>query len=122
MIDIKDTIALSYDYKQLLTIVKDGNTVPVLDSYIDATQVSVNPGTYEVSCTYEGKKASISVKVIETVYEVILSTNEITINKSLVLDYDYLSLFVAKTDGIVINITDEMISNNEEAKKALFDL
>ena len=120
-ISLKDTIALSYDYKQLFTIVKDGNTVPVLDSYIDATQVSVNPGTYEVSCTYEGKKASIFVQVIETVYEVILSTNEITINKSLVLDYDFLSLFVAKTDGIVINITDEMISNNVKAEVGQYE-
>lgn len=120
-ITIKDTQVLKYDYKTLFTITKDGVEIPVVDSYLDLTRVSDTPGVYEVICNFEGKSASVKVEVIETVYELSLSVEEITINKFLVSEYDYLSLFTAKVDGSLIEITEDMVSNNVVADVGTYE-
>ena len=120
-ITIKDTQVIKYDYKTLFTITKDGVEIPVVDSYLDLTRVSDTSGVYEVICNFEGKSASVKVEVIETVYELSLSVEEITINKFLVSEYDYLSLFTAKVDGSLINITEDMVSNNVVADVGTYE-
>ena len=86
-ISLKDLEVNDFDYKTLFTITVNGETIPVVDSYIDLTQVSDTPGTFEVICNYDGKSAKVYVDVIETIYEVTLATEEITIYKYFVPRY-----------------------------------
>ena len=120
-ISLKDTEVLNYNYKTLFEISSDGKKIPVVESYLDLTQVSDAPGTFEIVCTYEDKTAKVSVEVIETIYEVILSVDEITINKTLVEEYDYLSLFTAKIDGVLIDITSSMIESNVSTEAGRYE-
>ena len=59
-----------------------------------------------------GKKATVTVNVKETVYDVLLKVEEITINQLQVKDYDFLSLFTTTIDGVSVPITEDMIENN----------
>lgn len=121
-IELKDEKVNSFDFKQLFTIKKDKINIDILDSYINKGSLSdenVLPGTYTVTCEYENKSASVEVVVIATIYEITLEIDEITINKSLVETYDFISLFKVYKDGKKLNITEKMISSNvtnEEGK------
>ena len=117
VIEIKDTDVDGYDYRKHFSITEGGLSVIVNRSYIDASSVKAEAGEYTVTCSYKGEVASIRVVVIQTVYEVILTTDKITLNKAYALDYDYLSLFSASIDGVQIEITQDMITSNVLAEE-----
>ena len=116
-IEIKDTEVYTFDYKSLFEIKSDDEVVTVLDEYINTDNLKDVAGSYKVTCTYEKKKATVTVNVIETIYDVTLKVEEITINQLQLSGYDFLSLFTATIDGQVVSITNDMIENNvkEEA-------
>ena len=120
-ITIKDVDISNFNFKDLFVITKDGSGVSVLDSYLDLSQLSESAGIYEVVCTYEGHSAKIVVEVIETIYELSLSVDEITVNQLLVDEYDFLALFTAKIDGVTIEITDDMITSNVIAEVGRYE-
>lgn len=111
-IDIKDYEVSGYDYTPLFSITEDGEAVAVLSSYIDSSAVTQSPGAYTVTCTYETKAADLTVNVIETVYEVALAAEEVTVPVSQWNSYDYLALFTATTDSVAVEITEDMISSD----------
>ena len=123
-IELKDEKIQSYDFKQLFVITEDKNNIVVKDEYIDKSSIDLNnpkPGKYIITCNYKDKKESIELTIIETVYEITLEVEEITINKSLVNDYDYLSLFKVYKDDKKLNITDKMISSNVKAEEGRYE-
>ena len=98
-VDIKDEAIASYDFTKLFTITENGEKVAMDPAWIDASAVLATPGTYSVTCTYGNVSASIQVNVIETVYEVLVSVSEITLNKTLCNSYDFKALFSVLKDG-----------------------
>ena len=119
-ITLKDFEVNDYNYASLFIISKDEEGVPVVDSYLDLSKVSTAPGSFEVTCNFEGKSAKVTVVVIETIYELNLSVEELTIHKNFVNEYDFLSLFTAKIDGLVIDITPDMIESNVKAESGSY--
>lgn len=111
-IQLKDEEIPTYNFKALFIITEDGKNVPVLDEYIDLSNLKNESGTYTITCNYKEKSSNVNIEVKQTTYNVLLYVEEITINVSLVETYDYLSLFVATKDGKSISITDDMIQNN----------
>ena len=111
-IELKDTEVNTYDYKTLFEIKSDETTIEVLDEYLDLSSLKETAGSYKITCTYEKKKATVTVNVKETVYDVLLKVEEITINQLQVKDYDFLSLFTTTIDGVSVPITEDMIENN----------
>lgn len=108
-VDVKDENLNTYDFTALFTITEDGQQVTVEDEYI--TLIDEN-GSFVVVCTYKDKSASIAVSIIPTVYEITLSVEEITLNVSLVEDYDFLGLFSATKDGNAFTLTEDYVVNN----------
>ncbi|MFR7880767.1 MAG: hypothetical protein ACLU5J_04270 [Christensenellales bacterium] len=111
-IDIKDTQVSHYKYNDLFKILVNNVEQVVLDSYIDFSQVQSTPGKYEVFCKYKEESATLKVNVVETIYDLTLSKEEITLKQSASLTYDYLSLFSASIDGVKQEIKEEQIETN----------
>ena len=119
-IDIKDEALASYDFTKLFTITQDGEAVTVETSMIDMSSLSLTPGSYTVTCTYGGVSGEIQVNVIQTVYEVVLSLSEITMNKTLCESYNFLALFSAFKDGESVAITEDMVTTNLVAEEGTY--
>ncbi len=115
-IQLKDTQVFNHDYKQYFTVTENGNTVVVKDSFLDLSNLSESAGEYLVTCTYGEQSAQLTVIVIQTVYEVTLLQDEIKVNKSLALSYDYLSLFSASVDGNSVAITADMVNSTVQSE------
>lgn len=114
-LDLKDTEVESYDYTALFTVTKDDVAVMVEKSMLDLSKVSAEADSFTVKCTYENQSATVTVNVSHTLYEVTLARDTITLNVSLVEDYDFNSLFTVKVDGVIAAITDDMVSSNVTA-------
>lgn len=110
-ITLKEKEVENYNYALLFTIIKDGANVTVEKSFLDLSAVSATKDSFTVTCTYEGKTASITINVTHIVYSVELSQTEVTLRQGSVLNYDFKSLFVCKTDDAVVNITDQMVTS-----------
>lgn len=121
-ITIKDKDVAGFDFKGLFDIRLNGKTVEVIDEYINKDTVLEEPGTYIVTCTYREEKASVDVTVLETVYTLDLSKNEVTIHQSQVEVYDFLTLFHATIDGKEIDITSDMVESNIESKPGSYTI
>lgn len=115
-ITIKDIQVSSYDYTQHFSITADGNEVEVLPSYIDSSKVSEAPGSYAVTCTYEGKSDSLVVQVTETVYTLTLAKDEVSIKLAEAEGYPLKDLFTATADGLPAEITADMIETDFKAE------
>ena len=120
-VTIKDEQVATYDYTALFKITEDGVLVPVPASSIDKNAVSTAPGEYTVYCTYGGEQATITVKVVETVNILTLSTDAITLTQAELDGYDFLSFFCATKDGETVAITDDMIANGVENKAGIYE-
>lgn len=111
---LKDTEVMNYDYTKLFKVTSDSQDVVVTKNMVDTTKLKNVAGTYTVSCTYEKLSAKVKVIVIETVYELNLSKEELTLNAVLWDEYNYLDLFEATIDGEVVEITESMVETNIE--------
>lgn len=123
-LELKDEKVNSYDFKQLFIITEDNKEILVKDEYLDKSTIDLSdpkPGKYIVTCNYKNKSASVELTIIETIYEITLEIDEITLNKSLVDEYDYISLFKVYKDGKKLNITEKMISSNVKAEEGTYE-
>ena len=111
-IDIKNVDVFTYDYKSLFVIYDGLKAVEVEDSYLDLSNLRASTGSYIITCTYQEISKSITVNVSETEYQLKLSTSEIIVKQSEILNYDFNSLFTVVVDGKVQTITSEMVSSN----------
>ncbi len=109
---LKDTSVATYNFKSLFEIKVNDEIIEVKDEYLNLLPTDFTIGSNQLTCTYEGKSATVNVTIEETIYEITLSVTEITINLSLAKTYDYKALFTFKIDGEILPITDEMIENN----------
>lgn len=121
-ITIQDKDVAGFDFKGLFDIKLNGKTVEVVDTYINKDAVSEKPGTYVVTCTYREEEASVQVTVLETLYTLDVSKNEITIHQSQVETYDFLALFHATIDGKNIEITNDMVESTIENKPGSYTI
>lgn len=120
-IQIKDSEVAGYDYTKHFKITVNGAETQVLPSYIDSSKVKAEAGIYTVTCSYSGKSDSLAVQVIETVYGLTLSVEEVTVKVSAALSYDYNGLFTATIDNAPVEITDDMITTDLKAEAGDYD-
>lgn len=107
-ITIKDYEVSSYDFTSLFSLIVEGEETKVESSYIDASRVFAQRGSYTVVCSAGGKTATVSVIVNSSVCNITLSKEEVTVRQALWNSYDYLSLFSATLDGKPLELTEEM--------------
>lgn len=121
-ISIKDTEVNNYKYGSLFKILLNDVEQPVLESYIDASEVKDAPGAYRVYCSFQGKTASLVVNVSVTGSDIslTLAKDEVTVKLAESLTYDYLSLFTATIDGITEEITPEQVTTNLESSEGTY--
>lgn len=113
---IKDTEVAEFNLKELFEIKVNDKKIDVADEYINKGALSSVPGTYDVSCLYEGIVANLKVIVTRSEYTLEQSKTEITIKETEVETYNFKSLFKATIDKEEIIITDDMVSSNVESK------
>lgn len=111
-IEINNVDVYIHDYKQYFSIVDNGETINVIDEYLDLSNLRTSEGNYRISCTYKNNTAELNVKVIEATYQLKLSVREITIKQSEVENYDFTALFTAVVNGKITPINDSMIKSN----------
>lgn len=99
---IKEADLDGFNFIEQFLIVEDGDLVPVKAEYISG--LPTGAGDFDVVCSYDGKSATISVHVVATVVTVSCSKSEITLTTEQVNDYDFLSLFKAIKDGMVMEL------------------
>lgn len=109
---LKKSEADSFDFTSLFNIKINGIDVLVEKDYISVITSSSN--VLSVSCTYQGKKETCVVQLVDIVYEIDLSEEDIYIKVEDIDNYDFLSKFTLTADGSVISITKEMIETNVE--------
>lgn len=115
-IELTDDEIASYDFTSLFTITVDGEATDVLPSHVDASAVKAEAGTYDVTCTYGGQTAHVSVTVREAVFTLDLATSEVTVKVSNVSAADFLQYFTAKKDGVKESITQDMTESDVKAE------
>ena len=120
-VTIKDEQVADYDYTTLFKITENGESVTVPANSVDKNEVSATAGEYTVYCTYGGKQATVTVKVVATVYKLSLSKDSIVLTQSEASSYDFSELFTAEKDGETVAITDEMILTNLENKAGVYE-
>lgn len=108
-IELKVSQVENYDFKTLYTTKIDGNVVPITADMI-STDVKTEVGTYKYTVTVGNASKTITVKVIEDHYALIVKSYEtIQIQVSEINDYDYTNLFTIYKDGTIIKTTLEML-------------
>lgn len=110
----------SYDYTTLFTVKKDGQPVTVTQDMLDLSKVSAEVESFDVTCSYGGKQAKVTVIVIATQYTVTLSKNSVTVGVEEALGYDYNSLFTVTSDGEEVDITSDMVTSNVADKSGKY--
>lgn len=111
-ITIKNDQIFKYDYTSLFIITVDGVNVTVTSDMVDATKVVNKAGTYEVTCSYEGKTVTcqVIVEMVQTVF-VNSSVDTLEIKLKEVEGYDFISLFSITEKGRPVVVTEDMITS-----------
>jgi len=117
---LKDEEISTFKFENYFSITENGESLPVISSCIDLTNLPLDEGEGEVICTFNGFSASIGVTVIPTIYEVRLETTEITLNTDFVNGYDFLSYFSLTRDGESADITLDMITTDVKAEAGVY--
>ncbi len=99
---IKDNDLDGFDFSEQFLIVEDGNVLEVKSEYLSG--LPTGAGDFTVVCSYGDKSASIPVHVVPTVVTVSCSLSEVTLTTEQVSSYDFLSLFTAIKDGMLVEI------------------
>ncbi len=114
-IELTDDEIASYDFTALFSITVDGEAADVLPSYVDASAVKAEAGTYTVTCTYGGQSASVTVTVTAAVYTLQVSAKEVTLKASEVSSANFLQYFTAMKDGVKETLTQDMAESTVKA-------
>ena len=107
ILDLNDLFAVTVDD----VVIEDGATFSVTEVEEGGVRVIT------VTCSYLSKSAEVKITVTQTVYEVSLSKESVTVIASEVDSYDFLALFTATRNGEPFEITQEMVQTDLEAKK-----
>ncbi len=114
-IEVEDIYLESYDFTKCFEITVNGELQEVKEEYLDLSALKPQAGTYTIYCSFEGRddaRAQAEVRVISNEYLLELSKEEITVNKSYALTFDYLALFTAYKNGEQIAIEEDMIQTD----------
>lgn len=107
----------SYDYASLFAITENGSDKEVLLSYIDSSAVQAAVGSYTVSCSYGGKNAVVTVKVVDaytgSVVAVTSVKDSLTITGAELENYDFTVLFEITVDGEKQEVSASYIDSSE---------
>ncbi len=113
-IEVTESSALTYDYKSLFTATKNGVKCEITDDMIAST-VKDEAGEYMYVVVFNNLTKTLKVIVTaeqgseDPVYDLVLSTDEISVGESSALTYDYNSLFTATKNGVKCDITEDMV-------------
>ena len=110
-VTVKDYEAKSFNYARYFRISDEGKGISAND-YIDTSAVKSEEGTYEVTCTYGGKTATLQVTVVASTSTLTLSRKEVRVNTAALASYDFKALFSLTVDGSSFKITDDMITTD----------
>ena len=118
-VTLKDYEVEGYNFVKYFRISDDNVGISAKD-YVDISEVKAEVGTYTVTCTYKGKSASLTVKVVASSVDLTLAKDEIKLNTSEVADYDFKALFSLFVDGAAVEITDKMITSDVVAEAGVY--
>ncbi len=102
----------TYDFTALFQITVNGDSIPVDPAYLETRRDGNNENVLFVTCSYEGKRATVTVYVARPTYSVVCSAAEVTVRQSEVAEYDFLSLFTVILNGKAVEVTQEMITSD----------
>lgn len=114
-ISIYDDEISDYDFASLFRVSLDGVTVELENKDIDLGTLKTQRGTYVVSCTYKGKKASVKVTVSEAAYLAELAAEQVKIHVSQVETFNFGEYFAVSRNGSAYSVTNDMLEG--EVKK-----
>ncbi len=109
-ISLKDKVVLDHNFKQYFAVTVNGASVEVTDEMIDKSALKAEEGSYRIYCRYKGKSEYIIVNVVETIYKVQASANEVTVSRYSPKGFDFKDLFSVSEDGVSVEVTDDMTS------------
>ena len=99
-----------FDFSDLFEIYVDGAKRYVDPTYIDASEVKNETGSYTVTCSYGGKTATVKVKVTLSRNVTVEATEtRIKVKDTEVFVYDYKSYFKITEEGNSVEVTDDML-------------
>ncbi|MBR2892059.1 MAG: hypothetical protein IKC22_06790 [Bacilli bacterium] len=108
-ISVKQSDALTYDYKSLFTAVVSGKIIEITDDMIKSN-ISNNVGTYQYTVYLGETSMTLTVNVIsDHDVEIINSYNLIEIEESKLNEFDFTKLFSVYVDGVSRTVTIDMI-------------
>lgn len=120
-ITIKNENIFKYDYLSLFEVKVNGEKIEVTSEMVDTSKVVNKAGTYDVTCSYLGKSATVKVTV-EMVETVIIKSkvDSVEIKLKEVEDYNYLSLFTITEKGRPVTVSQDMISSTVTNKEGTY--
>lgn len=121
-VDLKDDELADYNFASLFRVSLSGETVELENKDIDLTGLKNQRGTYVISCTYKGKRATVRINVTEAVYKAALAQDSVKIHVSQVADYDFGSLFSASREGEPFTVTNSMLGGEVKAEAGEYAL
>lgn len=111
-IDVKQSIALTYDYNSLFIAKEDGNKVSITNDMI-ISDVSNIVGTYSYTVNFNGISKTLIVNVLpEHEVEIVVSYKNFDIEIDKINSFDYTQLFTVYADGKVVQITNDIIDKS----------
>ncbi len=109
------------DLKSLFTITKNGKNIEVLDSYL-TTNINNVKGTYFVICSYQNYSQKVTIKVLQSSYEIILLSEMIDIKQSEVITINFKSYFNIIENGKDIEVLDNMITSSVTSEVGCYEV
>ena len=102
-----------YDFTQFFVATQDGNAVEISSDMTEST-VRREPGDYEFSVAYAGEKKTLVVHITEAHnIEIINSYSVCELLEEDVATFDCTELFSLYLDGVMVEITDDMIDASQ---------
>ena len=111
-IEINDEDVVNYDFTQLFKITEDGKEIEVKKEYVDSSFVLAESGSYNVICKYNGIISKVKVNVYKTKYTINSDIEVLDIKYSDLENYQYLKHFKLYREGVLMEITPDMVDTN----------
>ena len=111
-VTVKQSEVATYDFNAMFTVVVNGKITPITENMVK-TNVTTNVGTYQYTVSLGETSMTLTVHVVSDYnVEIINSYNVFEIEENLVSTFDFTSLFTVYVDGVVREVTDNMIDKS----------
>lgn len=109
-ISIESNEVLKHDFTKYFKITEGSKDVKVLVDYLDLSNLSSEPGSYIVTCTYQTKMASLIVEVTKSsTVKITTVVEEIQVSNLDVFSHDYKQYFTITDQENEVNVMDSYL-------------